>query len=93
MIDPNSHFGPPLVWNTVTVVTATGEKIVGMAKNEDTFSIQLMDRRQNLHLLLKRNLKQITHQQKSLMPAYPEDVLSATELDHLVAYLESLRQD
>lgn len=93
MIDPNSHFGPPLVWNTVTVVTATGETIVGMAKNEDTFSIQLMDRRQNLHLLLKRNLKQITHQQKSLMPAYPEDVLSATELDHLVAYLESLRQD
>jgi hypothetical protein len=27
------------------------------------------------------------------MPAYPEDVLRATELDHLVAYLESLRQD
>lgn len=91
MADPNSHFGPPMLWDTVTVITPTGEKIVGVARNEDTFSIQLMDRRQNLHLFLKSNLKQVIHESKSLMPAYSEDMLSSTDLQHLVAYLESLR--
>ena len=38
MLDPNNHYGLPLVYDTVTVVTAGGQKIVGVAKNEDTFS-------------------------------------------------------
>ena len=93
IIDPNSHFGPPRVWDTVTVITATDEKITGVARNEDTFSIQLMDRRQNLHLLSKKDLQKVIHEQKSLMPAYPEDILNATDLQNLVAYLQSLRGD
>jgi putative heme-binding domain-containing protein len=93
MIDPNSHFGPPRRWNTVTVVTSTGEKIVGVARNEDTFSIQLMDRHQNLHLLLKNNLQEVTREEKSLMPAYADDMLNAGELRDLVSYLQSLRGD
>ena len=38
MLDPNNHYGLPLVYDTVTVVTADGRKIVGIAKNEDTYS-------------------------------------------------------
>jgi cytochrome c oxidase cbb3-type subunit III len=93
MVDPNSHFGPPLVYDTVTVVTAKGETIVGVAKDEDTFSIQLMDRRQNLHLLLKKDLQQVKHEQKSLMPAYSDEMIAAADLQNLVAYLQSLRGD
>ena len=93
MIDPNSHFGPARVWDTVTVITATGEKIVGVARNEDTFSIQLMDRRQNLHLLSKKDLRKVNHERKSMMPAYAEDMLNATDLENLVAYLQNLRGD
>jgi cytochrome c oxidase cbb3-type subunit III len=93
MVDPNSHFGPPLVYDTVTVVTSSGGTIVGVAKDEDTFSIQLMDRRQNLHLLLKRDLQKVAHEEKSLMPAYTNDMIDATDLHNLVTYLQSLRGD
>jgi putative heme-binding domain-containing protein len=93
MIDPTSEFGPPPVLGTVTVVTANGERIVGVAKNEDSFSIQLMDRRQNLHLLLKKDLREVTHEQKSIMPAYSEDMINAEDLRNLLAYLASLRGD
>jgi cytochrome c oxidase cbb3-type subunit 3 len=91
MLDPNNHYGLPLVYDTVTVVTADGQKIVGVAKNEDTFSIQLLDTGQRLQFFLKKNLKEVTHERKSLMPAYSETMLKPAELQDLVAYLEGLR--
>jgi cytochrome c oxidase cbb3-type subunit 3 len=93
MLDPNNHYGLPLIYDTVTVVTASGDKIVGVAKNEDTFSIQLLDTHQQLQFFLKKDLKQITHERKSLMPAYSEQMLSPADLQDLVAYLESLRAE
>jgi putative heme-binding domain-containing protein len=92
MSDPNNHYGLPLVYDTVTVVTNSGEKIVGVIKNEDTFSLQLIDTQQQMQLLLKKNLKQVTHEQKSLMPAYTNQMLNAADLQDVVAYLESLSQ-
>jgi putative heme-binding domain-containing protein len=89
--DPNSSFGPTPAYDTVIVVTSAGEDIRGVALNEDTFSIQLLDLKQQLHLLQKADLKQISHQRKSLMPGYSEEVLSKADLDHLLAYLGSLR--
>ena len=50
MLDPNNHYGLPLIYDTVTVVTVSGQKIVGVAKNEDTFSIQLLDTHQQLQV-------------------------------------------
>jgi cytochrome c oxidase cbb3-type subunit III len=91
MLDPNNHYGLPLVYDTVTVVTGNGQKVVGVAKNEDTFSIQLLDTQQQLHLFQKKDLKAVTHERKSLMPAYSEQMLKPAELQDLIAYLESLR--
>jgi putative heme-binding domain-containing protein len=91
MIDPNNHYANALVYDTVTVVTRTGQQITGVAKNEDTFSIQLLETNQRLHLLLKRDLDSVTHERRSLMPAYTRDMLSDTELRDVVAYLESQR--
>jgi putative heme-binding domain-containing protein len=91
MLDPNNHYGLPLVYDTVTVVTVDGRKIVGVAKNEDTFSIQLIDTGQSLQLFLKKNLKEVIHERKSLMPAYSETMLKPAELQDLVAYLAGLR--
>jgi cytochrome c oxidase cbb3-type subunit 3 len=93
MLDPNNHYGLPLIYDTVTVVTADGQKIVGVAKNEDTFSIQLLDTHQQLQFFLKKDLKEVTHERKSLMPAYSEQMLKPADLDDLVAYLESLRAE
>jgi putative heme-binding domain-containing protein len=91
MVDPNNHYANALVYDTVTVVTREGQRFTGVAKNEDTFSIQLLDTNQQLHLLLKRDLESVTHEQKSLMPAYTKDMLSDAEVRDLVAYLQSLR--
>jgi cytochrome c oxidase cbb3-type subunit 3 len=93
MLDPNNHYGLPLVYDTVTVVTADGQKIVGVAKNEDTFSLQLIGTNQPLQLFLKKNLREVTHERKSLMPAYSEDMLKPAQLQDLVAYLEGLRPE
>jgi putative heme-binding domain-containing protein len=92
MLDPNNHYGLPLVYDTVTVVTGSGESITGIARSEDTFSIQLLATNQSLQFFLKKDVK-VTHERKSLMPPYPEDTLSAPQLQDLIAYLETLRQD
>lgn len=91
MVDPNNHYVNALVYDTVTVVTREGQQITGVARNEDTFSIQLLDTSQQLHLLRKKDLKSVTHEHKSLMPAYTKDMLGDTELRDLVTYLERLR--
>jgi cytochrome c oxidase cbb3-type subunit 3 len=91
MIDPNNHYGLALVYDTVTVVLQNGDKVVGVAKNEDTFSVQLLDTNQQLHLFLKRDVKDVVHERKSLMPPYSEQAIPAVQLQDLLAYLESLR--
>jgi quinoprotein glucose dehydrogenase len=93
MLDPNRFWGPPLLYETVTVVTASGEKITGVAKNEDTFSIQLLDTSQQPRLFPRKDLKDVIHERKSLMPVYSEEMLSPADLRDLVAYLESLNGD
>jgi cytochrome c oxidase cbb3-type subunit III len=91
MVDPNNHYANALVYDTVTIVTRTGQQVTGIARNEDTFSIQLLDTNQQLRLLLKKDLVSVKHERRSLMPAYTSDVLGDTELRDVVAYLESLR--
>ncbi len=91
MLDPNNHYGLPLVYDTVTVVTTTGEKITGVAKNEDTFSVQLLGTDEAIHSFLKKDVKEVTRERKSLMPPYSEDMLNSAQLRDLIAYLATLR--
>lgn len=91
MLDPNNHYGMSLAYDTVTVTLENGDKIVGVAKNEDTFSVQLLDTTQKLHLFLKRDVRDVVHERKSLMPAYSEQAIPDAQLQDLLAYLESLR--
>ena len=91
MLDPNNHYGLPLVYDTVTVVTAAGERITGVARNEDTFSVQLLATDQSLQLFLKKDVEEVIHERKSLMPPYLEDALGASKLQDLISYLETLR--
>ena len=91
MVDPNNHYADALVYDVVRVVTRDGLRIVGIARNEDEFSIQLLDTGEQLHLLLRKDLESVVHERKSLMPSYSPEMLSNAELRDLVAYLESLR--
>ena len=46
-------------YETVEVRLADGRILRGVTKNEDTFSIQIMDEKEKLHMLLKSDLKEI----------------------------------
>jgi PQQ-dependent dehydrogenase (methanol/ethanol family) len=72
-------------YRTAEVRTADGTVIRGIVKNEDTFSIQMMDEQERLHLLLKAELTQVTHPQRSLMPV---PTLSPADVENLIAFLK-----
>jgi PQQ-dependent dehydrogenase (methanol/ethanol family) len=82
ILNPDESLRPN--YETVEVRLANGDLLRGVAKNEDSFSIQIMDEKEQLHMLLKKDLRQIDRPHKSLMPA-PH--LTAAELDNLLAFL------
>ena len=60
--------------------------------NEDTYSIQILDMKEDLYSLAKQGLRQLrVDPKKSRMPAY-ENAFTTSELDDLVAYLYSLQR-
>jgi putative heme-binding domain-containing protein len=80
----------PQEYETVTVVTADGKQIKGVALNEDNFTVQLMDRSEQIHLLEKEKLRSFQKSRESMMPQYNPDILSDKDLNDLVAYLTSV---
>jgi putative heme-binding domain-containing protein len=78
-------------YEPVTLVTRDGERIRGIRKNEDEFSIQIMDTRERLQGYLKSALAEFKVDKQSLMPVYGPDRLSDRDLDDLLQYLTSLR--
>jgi len=89
IINPNSRENRTP--NVVAVRTKQGREIRGLRKNEDTFSLQLMDTGEQIHLLAKKDLAEIRYEDNSLMPADSGQRLSSVELDNLLAYLKTLR--
>lgn len=81
----------PAGYESVTLVQTDGQKIRGVKKNEDTFSIQIMDGRERIRGYLKADLQQVIYEKTSLMPEYSAARLSASDLNDLVAYLSTLR--
>jgi alcohol dehydrogenase (cytochrome c) len=89
ILDPNKVEGRSP--NVVIVKTREGREIRGVRRNEDTFSVQLMDMADQFHLLDKRNLAEVRYDHKSIMPDDYGRRLTEAELQHLVAYLKSLQ--
>jgi PQQ-dependent dehydrogenase (methanol/ethanol family) len=73
----------------VIVKTQDGREIRGLRRNEDTFSIQLVDVSGQLHLLDKVKLASVQVEDKSMMPSDYSTRLSAAEIANLVTYLQS----
>jgi len=72
---------------TVTVVEAGGQKFKGVVLNEDSFTLQMMDMREQLHLFEKGKLRSMEETRESLMPGYDEKLLPEKDLQDIVAYL------
>lgn len=75
----------------MTLVTRDGQRIRGLKKNEDAFSIQIMDSRERIQGFVKSDLREIVNDTTSLMPDSGPDRISDHDLDDLVAYLGTLR--
>lgn len=78
-------------YQPVTLVTRDGQRIRGVKKNEDAFSIQIMDARQRLQGYLKDNLREVINDTTSLMPDFGPDRLNDRDFEDLLAYLGTLR--
>lgn len=78
-------------YEPVTLTTGSGSRIHGVKKNEDLFSVQIMDSGERIQGYLKEDLKQVTDEKKSAMPAFGPERFSQEQLDDLLAYLSSLR--
>ena len=80
--------GPiPPGYRPVKVLTKSGETVEGIAKNEDAFSIEILDYKGNLHLYDTNELRRIDLGKTSLMPHNYDQVLTSDEYQGLVAML------
>jgi putative heme-binding domain-containing protein len=81
----------PLDYRTVEVISRTGKSSSGIHLNEDEYSIHVRDLKGDLRSFMKSELKEIKLPRVSLMPDYAS--LSKDDLENLVGYLRSLRQN
>ena len=77
----------PQDYETVTVVASDGKKYRGIVLNEDAFTLQMIDLREQVHSFNKRDLQSFEKSRESLMPAYDPDSISDKDLQDLVAFL------
>ncbi len=77
----------PHGYTPVKVITRDGQTVEGVAKNEDEFSIQILDYHDKLHLYDKSELREVVHGTTSLMPHNYDKVLTPSEYQDLVAML------
>jgi putative heme-binding domain-containing protein len=78
-------------YEPVLLTTPSGQQIQGVKKNEDLFSVQIMDTRERIQGYLRQDLAAVANVEISAMPTFSRDKLSDAELDDLLAYLAALR--
>jgi cytochrome c oxidase cbb3-type subunit III len=74
-------------YETAKVVTADGVKLQGVILNEDSFTLQIMDMREQIHLLEKSKMQSYEKSRDSMMPAYDAKTLPENDLNDMVAFL------
>ena len=84
LVDPTGQMMP--INRPVRAVRKDGSTIAGRRLNEDTYSVQLIDDRGQLHSILKSELLQFTVSTTSPMPSY-KGTLSESDIADVVAFL------
>jgi cytochrome c oxidase cbb3-type subunit III len=75
----------------VTLTTPSGQQVQAVKKNEDLFSVQVMDSRERIQGYVRSDLKEVKDETKSAMPPFGADRLSEGQLDDVVRYLMTLK--
>jgi putative heme-binding domain-containing protein len=77
-------------YETVEVETADGKKLTGVVLNEDHFTLQMMDLREQVHSFEKNKLRSFQKSRESLMPKYDQNLLSDKDLQDVIAFMLSV---
>lgn len=78
---------PEKGYRPVKVVLTAGGSLEGIARNEDSFSLQLLSRDGRLHLLTSEEIGKVDRGDSSLMPKNYNRLLDAAEFQDLLAFL------
>ena len=90
LMTPNEDVTPR--WWTVRVTREDGSVVEGLRMNEDTFTLRLMSEQEDLWSFSKGRIRSYERIETSTMPSV-DGMLTASEVDDLVAYLFSLRRE
>jgi len=90
ILRPNDHLSPGK--EAVAVITRDGGRWEGIVRNEDNFSLVLLDTKGVFHLLMKSELAGLERRPHSFMPDDYGSRLSPSELDALVSYLAGTKR-
>jgi cytochrome c oxidase cbb3-type subunit III len=77
----------PQEYETAKIVARDGTKLTGVVMNEDSFTVQVMDMREQIHSFDKDKLQTFEKTRESLMPAYDEKMLPEKDLQDILAFL------
>jgi putative heme-binding domain-containing protein len=88
IIDPNNNLTPRA--HGTTVVTNAGEKVTGLVKSSDNFSVTLQTLDGSFRSFERSDLKKIETASSAMMPDNYGSILSADELNDLISYLLSV---
>jgi putative heme-binding domain-containing protein len=81
------HRIEPPGYRSAALVTHDGNRMEGVLRNEDNFSVQLQTRDGSFHFFQKTDLQAVEHLGRSLMPTNYGERLSTSELNDLVSFL------
>lgn len=85
ILDPDKNL--PAEKKAITVVTRTGQKITGILKVKDNFSLSIQTMDGGFRFFQNSDLAQVDLGSHSLMPANYRSTLDSKEVDDLVSYL------
>lgn len=85
ILHPNQNL--PRTAEVVEAVTRSGRHWIGIARNEDNFSLQLQTPDGRFHLLIKSDLASLRRERQSPMPSDYAAKLTSREVDDIVSFL------
>lgn len=85
IVKPNRIVRPG--YKRAVVTTQAGDKVQGLVRNEDNFSVQLQDEEGAYHLFQKSDLQNFEYLSQPLMPTDYGRRLTPDELNDLVSFL------
>jgi cytochrome c oxidase cbb3-type subunit III len=88
-----THRTPAPSYRPAVLTTANGERLEGLIRNEDNFSLQFQTKDGSFHFFQKSELRTLERRDSSLMPTDYRDRLSSSELDDLVSFMVSVTPD